>query len=695
MPFQNRHSLDKHEIANHLPDEGHPFKCTLCGAKFGCSAHLKRHEKSHSDKQTFLDYVCKECGMKFEREASLKKHQTTHLPRQKLYSCVYCDELFCTQYEMRIHKEEMHEDDDRKYLCLVCKEFFETQEEKNQHSCAENRKMEEMESFPFKCTVCGCSYDSETNLLLHQASGDNCLALRTGDYHVPYYCMECNIDYLDEVSFHSHIHVDRPRCGSSIERCQHCGLVCESSETLTKHRNTFHQQRGKNLFHCPVCQQIHKTRSSLLTHITTHRDLISLTDEGNSPNDPDPKHSQSKSKNMLHTKRSDSFPCKTCRATFKSQDEVYCHIEMTHLVKHMTYVCGLCSSSFTELNDLRDHENQTHDSLPPFACFICDSRFASQNLLDEHLNGAECKTCHTKFLAHCQLHYHSNGLEMAKRKQEIPYCIPCGKSFASHVSLMLHERRSHQPADGHPFKCKDCGRRFGNMTHLRRHMMIHTNAKPYLCDHCGKSFRSERSRSIHDKLFHHDGESHRFQCDICKKKFGSQQNLDRHELVHTGFKPHLCVTCGRRFKSKETLRDHDKRVHQGKFEFSCKTCGHGFKTEFKLQLHLLMHQQYSDYKCQRCNDKCDSMAELMAHHSKKHPDVSRLCQVLISTMASRYQYFCHQGLHSQSIEPKIRLMFPERGSVNLSLKFVLPKLSQYFLLSTEDSTICHPIFNPF
>lgn len=78
--------------------------------------------------------------------------------------------------------------------------------------------------------------------------------------------------------------------------------------------------------------------------------------------------------------------------------------------------------------------------------------------------------------------------------------------------------------------CDICGRVLSKRSSLRRHLLTHTDERPYACEICNRAFRG-------------GGE------------------LKRHYRVHTDERPHGCQACGQRFKQKYHLTKHRRSYH--------------------------------------------------------------------------------------------------------------------------------------
>ncbi|XP_053996902.1 longitudinals lacking protein, isoforms A/B/D/L-like [Hylaeus anthracinus] len=51
-------------------------------------------------------------------------------------------------------------------------------------------------------------------------------------------------------------------------------------------------------------------------------------------------------------------------------------------------------------------------------------------------------------------------------------------------------------------------------------------------------------------------------CDTCGKRYKWKESLQQHRRLECGIEPQFgCVFCGRRFKHKHHLKEHTKRRH--------------------------------------------------------------------------------------------------------------------------------------
>ena len=64
-----------------------------------------------------------------------------------------------------------------------------------------------------------------------------------------------------------------------------------------------------------------------------------------------------------------------------------------------------------------------------------------------------------------------------KRRKSRAVCDSCGKVFCDQKALISHKAAQHGHEKG--FRCKDCGKRFAVESRLKRHMLKHTDLKPF------------------------------------------------------------------------------------------------------------------------------------------------------------------------------------------------------------------------
>jgi len=109
-------------------------------------------------------------------------------------------------------------------------------------------------------------------------------------------------------------------------------------------------------------------------------------------------------------------------------------------------------------------------------------------------------------------------------------------------------------------------------------------------------------------------------CTICFKVFKRRGDFNRHQLLHTGYKPHVCEICGKAFAQFTGLKTH-RNVHTKERPFKCNVCFASFSDPSSCARHLReTHLNPGGHKCPYpgCKTSIKRRSCFMKHMKLKH-----------------------------------------------------------------------------
>lgn len=218
------------------------------------------------------------------------------------------------------------------------------------------------------------------------------------------------------------------------------------------------------------------------------------------------------------------------------------------------------------------------------------------------------------------------GRKSQHSKEKRHKCDTCLLVFNRRGNLLRHQRLH---TNERPFGCDICGKRFMLKHDLGRHQQrIHSNERPFACDVCGALFKVKVALKRHTDRVHTPRlkSQAKLKCEICEKPFWSNRELDIHHRTHTGERPYMCEICGKLFKSYSAVRTHMINMHSkdGKPQDStrpllkCQVCGKAFKWKYKLTEHERVHTKERPYECGICGKSFTQSSARNGHVKRIH-----------------------------------------------------------------------------
>ncbi|XP_055788568.1 zinc finger protein 335-like isoform X2 [Salvelinus fontinalis] len=238
-------------------------------------------------------------------------------------------------------------------------------------------------------------------------------------------------------------------------------------------------------------------------------------------------------------------------------------------------------------------------------------------------------------------------------------CWICGSRFLSQDDLRFHVD-SHQGNDPECFKCLQCNYRCKRWSSLKEHMFNHQGNKPFKCEECDYSsvYKKDviRHSAIHTKDKKTKSESQvskvlSFPCPVCHRVYPMQKRLTQHMKTHSAEKPHMCDKCGKSFKKRYTFKmhllTHIQSVDNSRFK--CEFCDYDCDNKKLLLNHQLSHANDRPFKCDYCKYSTSKEDFLVSHLAIKHTGEKPFSCEMCHFMTKHRK---NLGLHVQCRHPE-------------------------------------------
>lgn len=206
-------------------------------------------------------------------------------------------------------------------------------------------------------------------------------------------------------------------------------------------------------------------------------------------------------------------------------------------------------------------------------------------------------------------------------------CWICGSRFLSQEDLRFHVE-SHEGNDPERFKCLQCNYRCKRWSSLKEHMFNHEGIKPFKCEECDYSSVYRKDVIRHSAIHNKDKKSKtelvpkvsQFPCPVCHRVYPMQKRLTQHMKTHSAEKPHMCDKCGKSFKKRYTFKMHLLTHIQSLADnsFKCEFCEYSCDNKKLLLNHQLSHTNDKPFKCDYCKYSTSKEDFLVSHLAIKH-----------------------------------------------------------------------------
>uniref|UniRef100_A0A673J7H1 Zinc finger protein Xfin-like n=1 Tax=Sinocyclocheilus rhinocerous TaxID=307959 RepID=A0A673J7H1_9TELE len=435
------HSLHKSQYCSTC--ESYFTGGTLAGQHFCGKVELNDKKKSSPLYTKVLTekkakFICRYCSKSFVRQAYYEEHELKH----RVVTHHRCD--CCGLYFPNAHKCQSHK---HKATCtpLILDPFLQTAD----HS----------ESIPEKSDIPDVVETVGSNVELRNCFVKLMDVCKTSRSHEQIHCEVCGKTFRLRVQ---EIYKEEFKCGL----CQEAFI---DSKALSEHCLT--HMPGPSASKCQFCKRHFSSRTGLIRHIRLH------TGEKPFPCLTCGRHFHRKEVLKLHQEKCTAEQPPPLQTSNAKQLQAEHGVDTSSKKTNKAYNCSYCPHSFRFPNNLKLHE-RAHLAKTVFPCSKCGKFYRKRKFKDHVDHEKQCQGKSSSFLQrHLSLH-----------SKETAFCDGVCKEHR------LESLRGSEKIKS--MFCKFCTKSFLRARYLRRHILTHTEVKPYRCKTCESCF----SRYDHLKL---------------------------------------------------------------------------------------------------------------------------------------------------------------------------------------------------
>ena len=496
------------------------FTCNVCGKSFFSEKYLSMHSALHGAINPTETLLCDSFKEQQEAEAIAKRGGV--IPNAS-WTCKICNKTFAQNSNFKNHMRT--HSDERPFVCDICSIGF-----KERYHLKKHQLFKHSTELKEKCRVCGKRFKDSTAVRAHE---------RIHSDVRPYSCRRCGKAFkTSECLWH---HENRSKtCGAAI------GSPVPAGNQRTK-RGRPSAKKDKLM-----AQQVSHTLPILkvepVMKVEPERTLLPCQ----SDNLISPSDAMFHKKVVIKTEPPlDPELAALAEDSLGDLDPAVVFAGISEALMMPSLPKSLHSNNLIHVSEGHALQNKSH----PVVSRLTHAQLpvVVEDVMDVDDDELELEAARAV-----------EGLKSPIMVKVEPVLqLPSRTIHQSHPvrqqpTLHAPQIQMVSPADYHNKKleCSKCAKNFTSSQAFERHLLTHSEARPYRCDICDLGFKLKVHLKKHN-LYRHSDE-YPCECNICGKRFKDSSAVHLHERIHSDSRPFSC-SCGKTFKTKENLWGHQHR----------------------------------------------------------------------------------------------------------------------------------------